>query len=186
MWKTIDRGGRWIRVKRHKIIRVVELPHVVFHSSRRIAHGRRTTVSGWLGMPDGTALAGQTVRVLTAPDNGLGHFTQAAETSTASNGGWSAELPAGPSRLVEAVYDGGATLEPSTSAQVHLLVPAKVRLISIWPPRIAWGGTIRIVGQLVGGYLPPGGALVRLRIGLGSSYTTYGVWPDPLSSVRRL
>ena len=34
---------------------------------------------------------------------------------------------------------------------------------------------MRIVGQLVGGYLPPGGALVRLRIGYRSSYTTYGV-----------
>jgi hypothetical protein len=102
-------------------------------------------------MPDGTALAGQTVRVLSAPDNGLGRFAQAAVTRTASNGGWSAELPAGPSRLVEAVYGGGATLEPNTSGQVHLLVPAKVRLISIWPPRVAWGGTIRIVGQLGGG-----------------------------------
>ena len=51
---------------------VVELPHVVMHSSKRVGHGRRTTVSGWLGIADGTALAGQVVRVLTAPDNGLG------------------------------------------------------------------------------------------------------------------
>ena len=28
---------------------------------------------------------------------------------------------------------------------------------------------------MVGGYLPPGGALVRLRIGIGSPRTTYGV-----------
>ena len=54
-------------------------------------------------------------------------------------------------------------------------MPAKVKLISISPPRVAWGGTVRIVGQLLGGYLPPGGALVRLRIGFGSAYTTYGV-----------
>ena len=40
---------------------------------------------------------------------------------------------------------------------------------------MAWGGTVRITGQLVGGYLPAGGALVRLRIGQGSSYQTYGV-----------
>ena len=43
------------------------------------------------------------------------------------------------------------------------------------PSRVPWGGTVRIVGQLVGGYLPPGGALVRLRIGYGSARTTYGV-----------
>ena len=132
-------------------------------------------MSGWLGMPDGTALGGQVVRVLTAPDNGLGHFTQAAVATTAANGSWSARLPAGPSRLVEAYYAGAATLEPSVSAQVHEVVPAKVKLLSIFPPRVAWAGTVRIVGQLVGGYLPPGGALVRLRIGSGSSYSTYGV-----------
>jgi hypothetical protein len=73
------------------------------------------------------------------------------------------------------MYDGDPTLEPSSSGQVHVIVPAKVKLISIFPPRVAWGGTVRIVGQLEGGYLPPGGALVRLRIGSGSSYTTYGV-----------
>ena len=33
------------------------------------------------------------------------------------------------------------------------------------PPAVPWGGTVRIVGELDGGYLPPGGALVRLRIG---------------------
>jgi hypothetical protein len=175
VWDTVVRKGRAIRVKRHRIIRVVELPRLVFHSTRRIGHGKSTTVSGWLGMPDGTALAGQAVLVMTAADDGVGQFSEAALTTTASNGLWSTKLPAGPSRLVEAVYEGAATLEPSTSAQIRLLVPAKVRLISIWPPQVAWGGTIRIVGQLVGGFLPPGGALVRLRIGLGSSYTTYGV-----------
>ena len=54
-------------------------------------------------------------------------------------------------------------------------MPAKVKLISVYPSRVAWGGTVRIVGKLDGGFLPPGGALVRLRIGLGSRYTTYGV-----------
>ena len=56
-----------------------------------------------------------------------------------------------------------------------MVVPAKVKLISVSPRRVAWGGTVRITGQLLGGYLPPGGALVRLRIGQGSSYQTYGV-----------
>jgi hypothetical protein len=175
VWVTVRRHGKLVRVKRHRWIRVPLLPHVVMHSTKRVGHGRRASVSGWLGMPDGTALGGQVVRVLTAPDNGLGHFTQAAVATTAANGSWSARLPAGPSRLVEAYYAGASTLEPSVSAQVHEVVPAKVKLLSIFPPRVAWAGTVRIVGQLVGGYLPPGGALVRLRIGSGSSYSTYGV-----------
>jgi hypothetical protein len=54
-------------------------------------------------------------------------------------------------------------------------VRAKVKLLSVSPRRVAWGGTVRITGQLVGGYLPPVGALVRLRIGQRSTYQTYGV-----------
>ena len=84
-------------------------------------------------------------------------------------------LPAGPSRLVEAVYDGGSTTEASQSAQVHLVVPAEVKLLRVWPRRVPWGATVHLTGQLVGGYLPPGGALVRLRLGYRSTYNTYGV-----------
>jgi len=141
----------------------------------RVPYGRSTSVSGWLGMSDGTALAGQTVDILTAPDNGSGVFGLAAVALTAGSGGWSATLPVGPSRLVEAVYAGSGTLEPSSSTQIRVVVPARVRLISVWPRQVAWGGTVRIVGQLLGGYLPPGGALVRLRIGYGGAYSTYGV-----------
>jgi len=167
--------GKIVRVRRAKRIRVVVLPHVVTHTAKRIAHGKSTVVSGWLGMPNGTALGGQTVRVLTAPDNGLGHFSQAAVATTRADGTWRAHVPAGPSRFVEGAYDGAPTLEPSMSGQVHVIVPAKVKLLSVWPSRVPWGGTVRITGQLIGGYLPPSGALVRLRIGHGPSYQTYGV-----------
>jgi len=115
------------------------------------------------------------VSVLTAPDNGSNQFTQAALVTTAANGTWTAKLPPGPSRIVEAVYDGDPTTESASSGQVRVIVPAKVKLISVSPRRVAWGGTVRITGQLLGGYLPPGGALVRLRIGQGRSYQTYGV-----------
>ncbi|HZE16881.1 MAG TPA: hypothetical protein VE197_14920, partial [Mycobacterium sp.] len=69
VWKTVLRNGHRSRVRRQRTIRVVKLPHVVSRSSERLAHGASTTVSGWLGMPDGTALGGQTVVVLTAPDD---------------------------------------------------------------------------------------------------------------------
>ncbi len=131
-------------------------------------------MSGWLGTASGTALGGQTIEVLAAPDNGRGAFRVVTSVTTA-NGGWTARLGPGPSRLVEAVYPGGSLTEPTTSAQVHVIVPAKVTLIRVSPLRVAWGGTVRIAGRLVGGYLPPGGALVRLRIGSGSASTTYGV-----------
>ncbi len=175
VWATVSRHGKKMRVRRSKTVRVPLFPRVVTQSSKRVAFGKATTVSGWLGTTDGTALAGQVIRVLAAPDNDLGQFAQVAATTTTANGSWTAELPPGPSRLIEATYDGGPTTEPSISTQVRLIVPARVKLLSIFPTRAAWGGTVRIVGRLMGGYLPTGGALVRLRIGLGSAYTTYGV-----------
>jgi len=175
VWSVVRRHGKRVRIAHQKTIRVVLMPHYTTRSAKRVPHGKATRINGWLGTLNGTAISGQTVRVLTAPDNGQGKFSQAAVTTTRSNGTWTAKLPAGPSRLIEAVYGGAATLEPSMSGQVHLVVPAKVELLSVSPTRVAWGGTVRIVGKLDGGYLPPGGALVRLRLGQGSGFTTYGV-----------
>jgi hypothetical protein len=175
VWVMVNRNGRKVRVRRTKVIRVALAPRVVGHGTRWVRHGRSTTVSGWVGTAGGVALGGQTVDVYTSPDNHLGQFSFAAAVRTAADGGWTARLPAGPSRLAEAVYAGSPTTEPSVSGQVRVIVPAAVRLVRVSPRRVAWGGTVRITGQLLGGYLPPGGALVRLRIGYGSAYTTYGV-----------
>jgi hypothetical protein len=98
-----------------------------------------------------------------------------AVATTAANGSWSARLPAGPSRLVTASFAGTPDTEAALAPPARLTVPAKVKLLKVYPRRIPWGGTVHLVGQLDGGYLPPGGALVRLRIGEGSSFTTYGV-----------
>ena len=103
----VRRHGRIARVKRVKLVRVVVLPHVVGQTTRRVGHGKTTTVSGWLGTYNGVALGGQTVEVLTAPDDGQDAFTPTTTATTASNGSWTATLPAGPSRLVEAEYAGG-------------------------------------------------------------------------------
>jgi hypothetical protein len=171
----VRRHGHLVRVRRVKTVRVVVPPHVVAKTSRRVRFGHATTVSGWLGTSSGVAIPGHTIHVLTAPDDGRDRFTVAATATTRADGTWRARLPAGPSRIVEALYSGDPTTEGAWSGQVHLVVPAKVKLLSVLPARVPWGGTVRITGRLLGGYLPPGGALVRLRIGIGSSYTTYGV-----------
>jgi hypothetical protein len=85
---------------------------------------------------------------------------------------------------VKAYYPGAATTLSSTSAPVTLVVPAKIKLLRITPRKVAWGGTIQLLGQLEGGYLPPDGALVRLRIGEGSAVTTYGVHEHVTGSGR--
>ena len=175
VWVKTHRDGKTVRVRRRKTERVLLTPHVVYGKRRVIGFGKSTTVDGWLGTASGVALGGQTVDVLTAPASNPGDFQIATTATTAANGGWSAALPAGPSRMVAASYAGTPTTESATSPPVSLIVPAKIRLLSVSPRRVAWGGTVRLDGQLKGGYLPPGGALVRLRIGEGSAVTTYGI-----------
>jgi hypothetical protein len=143
--------------------------------SIRARHGRAITVHGWLGTYTGAALGGQSVNVLAAPNDGRRLFTSIATVTTAANGSWTARVPAGPSRLIEAAYAGGPNSESSVSGLAREIVPAKIQLLRVTPRRVAWGQTLRIIGRLDGGHLPPGGALIRLRIGLGSAFTTYGV-----------
>ena len=72
----------------------------------------------------GVPLAGQPVRILAAPNNDSGAFSQVAVVTAAPNGSWTATLPPGPSRIIRAVTDGTATILPS-SGQVTTIVPAK-------------------------------------------------------------
>ncbi len=127
-------------------------------------HGQR--VAGHAGRGRAGRAA---VQVLTAADNGRHNYHVAATVITAANGGWSARVGPGPSRLIRAYYPGAAGTEPAESAPVTLSVPAKIELLRVTPRRVAWGDTVRIVGRLAAGYFPPGGALVRLRIGEGSA-----------------
>jgi hypothetical protein len=122
----------------------------------------------------GVPLPHAPIQILAAPDNGLGQFSPLANVQTDASGGWSVVLPPGPSRIIRADYAGSPTILPA-SGTVRTIVPARIRLIRVSPRRVPWGGTVHIVGQLEGGYLPPGGALVRLRIGVRSAVTTYGV-----------
>jgi hypothetical protein len=159
--------GKWHQV------RVVLLPHAVQATTRHIRHGAATTVSGWLGTVQGNALAGQQVVILAAPDNGTGAYRPAAVTTTAADGSWTARLPAGPSRLVQAAYAGTSYVEPSSSASAKLVVPASVQL-SISTHHTHWGGSIKIRGRLGGGYVPPAGELVVLWIGWHGGSTEIG------------
>jgi hypothetical protein len=155
--KRVKIGGRWVTK------RIVVLPRTVERSRKRVHFGKSAVVSGWLGTRDGNALGGQRVAIDTAPNNGSKHFTVAAMATTASDGTWSARLPAGPSRIVRAVYGGSTTLEPAVSSPAHLIVPASVAL-SVSPRHTHWGGKISISGQLRGRYVPHAGELVVLWI----------------------
>ena len=160
----VKRDGKPVKIT--KVRRVALLPHTVQKATRRVGHGKATTVSGFLEVANGTALSGRQVQILSAPDNGLGQFTPMASVATGANGTWTAKVPAGPSRLIEAVYAGDTTTEPATSALVKLIVPARVR-IKITPRIIPWGSVLRITGRVLGGYVPTNSNLLRLNVGIG-------------------
>jgi hypothetical protein len=167
---------RRVRVGAHRWRRqrICASPTVHVTSALRVPYGDPVTLHGLYITTAGVAMAHQSVQIYAAPDNGSGAFSPVATATTAADGSWAAALPPGPSQIIRAVTAGTATILPS-SGQVTTIVPARVRLLRVWPRRVAWGSTVHLVGQLLGGYLPPGGALVRLRIGYGKTYETYGV-----------
>jgi hypothetical protein len=173
--RVVRHHGRIVYRRKVERRRVVVQPHWSSKRTRHVRFGHATTVSGWLGLTDGTALGEHTVKILTAPDNGLEHFTVAKTTTTAADGTWTVALPPGPSRLVRAVYAGGPDTEATASGEAREIVRSKIKLASVAPAHVAWGHTVRIRGKLYGGHLPSGGVNVRLRIGIGDARATYGV-----------
>jgi hypothetical protein len=110
---------------------------------------------------------------MTAPDDDAHPWSQAAVTTTSSNGHWSVTLPPGPSRLVEAVYDGAPTLEQAASTPIRVVVPASLSL-RVRPAHTHWGGHIKIAGRVGGGFVPAAGELVVLWIGWSGGSTEIG------------
>ena len=173
VWKTVTRHGQKVRVKMIETEHVVLPPHWVSSTTQRLAFGAGATINGWLGTSDGTALAGQPVSILAAPDDGRQTFAPIAQVTTRTDGSWTVRLPAGPSRRIEASYGGRADAEPAISGQVQTSVLARV-VLKIRPSRTHWGGQIKISGRLLGGYVPVGGELVVLWIGWPGGSTEIG------------
>ncbi len=159
--KPVLRHGKPVYVRRR--VRRVVLPHAVNKPLRRIGHGKHTTVNGFVGLADGTALADQPVDVYSSPDDNAPRFKLMRTVTTNASGEWTAKVGAGPSRLIEAVYPGNSTTEPANSSTVKLIVPARIAM-SISPRVVPWSKKITISGHLVGGWVPRDGVALRLRV----------------------
>jgi hypothetical protein len=188
---AVSRSATWALTIRRPTAITALFTQVVSHHTNytrtsRIPFGTRTKIGGRLTLKGGAALPGQTIHVLTAPDNQSGHFTRVASTRTGPGGRWQVTLAPGPSRLIKAVYGGSSTNEPAGSPRAKVMVPAQVHVLRLWPRHVPWGGTVHILGRLDGGYLPPppAGEPVRLRIGYGRAFTTYGVKTDVTGNGR--
>jgi hypothetical protein len=176
------RDGHVVSLKRTKRVRVAVPPRWVAHTARVVSFGHSTTVDGWLGTSTLTPLAGQAVDILAAPEDGSGAFSHVATVTTSATGAWDAKLPPGPSRIVEAVFNGSPTTESSSSGQVRVVVPARIR-IALRPSIVPWGASIRVVGQVLGGYVPANSKLLRLNVGIGRIGHIEGL-PDIQASGR--
>jgi hypothetical protein len=168
VWKVVQHCTRKrvkIARRRWRIHRTCTLPKLHLKHVARVRFGRKVKIHGLLMTAQGIPLGGVPVRILTAPNNGFDQFTQAAVVTTDTVGKWSTTLPPGPSRKVEAIYDGAPTILPA-GANARIVVPAKVKLISVTPNRLPWGKTARISGRVLGGYIPAGSKLLRLDIGV--------------------
>ena len=164
-----------VKVGRHRSRRRrICKQELVLKSQDRVSFGRSAVLHGRLTSVQGAPIARALITILAAPQNGLYQYIPVASVRASPAGTWWVRLPPGPSRLIDAVYGGSPTVQPSQS-WAHLLVPARVRVLRVWPRHVPWGGFVHIKARLLGGYLPPEGALVRLRLGYGNSKITYGV-----------
>jgi hypothetical protein len=171
LMRSLSHRRRPARVARATAHRHGELSRICSRSTASlaagadVAFGRSVRVQGLLMSSAGLPLASQPVAVLTAPDNGSDAFTEATAVTTGTDGRWTATLPPGPSRLIEASYAGSATVLPAIGSAT-VVTPAKIELTSVTPDRTAWGSTVRITGRVLGGYIPASSKLLRLDLGV--------------------
>jgi hypothetical protein len=130
-----------------------------------VAYGQPVTLHGVLTSSAGLPIPSQPVAILSAPDDGSNAFTQAATVTTGLDGSWTATLPPGPSRIVQASYPGSPTILPATGSAT-VITPAKIMLTRVTPDRTPWGSTVRITGRVLGGYIPASSKLLRLDLGI--------------------
>lgn len=155
-WVSVRRHHKWVRVHRRGRTRNehVLACHIVTPDRHvaRVAFGHRVTVSGALSA-QGIALSHVPVRILAAVDNGRYRWRTVAVALTSADGRWTARLRPGPSRLIEAVYDGGSTTLSAGSRVVRTVVPARID-ITPSSAHVPWGGVLVIHGRLLGGFIP--------------------------------
>jgi hypothetical protein len=156
---------RWREVTACRPLKV----HVV--NTKTVAYGEPFMVHGLLMTTQGVPLANAPVSILTAPNNDLNQFSQAATATTNNAGEWSATLPPGPSRIIRAVYGGSGTALPAAgSASVRVRARITLRVSS---RHLGWNGVLVLRGHLDGGYVPPDGVALRLLIRLSPGARPY-------------
>jgi len=149
---------RRVKTGRHRWreLQACRTPHLRLVTHRQVRYGRSVTVHGLVISSQGAPLADAPVQISTAPTNGLNQFAPVTTATTSNDGEWTATLPAGPSRIIKAVYDGSATTLP-VAGEVTVTVPAKIGL-SITPRTVRGATTSTSPDTSTAGTSPPTGS----------------------------
>jgi hypothetical protein len=135
-------------------------------------YGHAQTATGRLTAPDGSAIGGASVQVLSTPSFQGAKTIALASARTAADGSFRVRLPSNmpSSRLTFAYSSHQAQAVPDVIATLTLTVPARLRL-NVTPRSSHAGGTIAFRGALAGAPLPPGGKQLALE-----ARTSTGPW----------
>lgn len=134
-------------------------------ATRSMPYGRRVPVSGLLRRPGGAPLARRQVVLVERMADGERRTTTVV---TRDNGRFTTRLAPGPSREVEARFEGDPVLSSTGSRRLRLLVSTAVRMRTSQAAARIGGAPVEFVGRVVapGRQIPRSGISVELQFRL--------------------
>jgi hypothetical protein len=138
------------------------------HLSKRIVpYGRGARLGGRLTTGIRSPLAAMPVRIVERFAAGPGPAVRVSTVKTGPDGAWSIPLAPGPSREVEAIFPGSATLGRSAGGPLRLSVRSAVRLDASSRVARVGGAPLVFRGRIVPAEaIPAGGKAVQLQFRL--------------------
>ncbi len=139
----------------------------------RIGYGKPAVVSGRLLDSNAVPIADARIELVESYDPGSVNASGRLSVTTDPAGRFRAELPAGPSRSVEASYDGDLRRLGADSGSARLRVRGKVTLLAT--RRVSAGARATFSGRVrAAGARFSGGKSVEVQVRVGSRWKTVG------------
>jgi hypothetical protein len=136
-------------------------------AERSVPYGHGVRLAGRLTTGIRSPLAGMPVRIVERFAPGPGPAVRASTVRTGPDGAWSLRLPPGPSREVEAIFPGSATLSRSTGGPLRLRVRGAGRLSASSAVARVGGPPLVFRGRVLPTEaIPAGGKAVQLQFRL--------------------
>ncbi len=137
--------------------------------SRAVRYGNKSKARGLLLDAGGQPIAAAPITVVEHFGQGALIRERVSEATTDERGRWRAKLPAGPSRVVEAIFAGSGRFAPS-SREVGTFAVRSRASFKTSAGDVREGGAIQFSGRVghLGAMIPAGGKLIELQVRLGA------------------